>query len=240
MRLMLRVRLRSALVAFFRTTRVLLRMPMPFNISALTNLGVTLFLLMADSCSRSKLSTQSCNNKSPFSYKFRNMLATSNFCIIPLTKTFITSVVLSSLYLLLLSIQRPARDFDMALAVTGLACSLQGLLPVAALFGFEACSWAQCTNVYENVPLGSDFWRAIDKGSRLVCSSGSSAAGCFFFCWWLTIFVIFVCYLTWFLVWMFLYLNSCVSCWWSTRRLVHPNYHIVYMKLCSTASNRFN
>lgn len=106
--LLLRVRLWSALVAFFRTTRVLLRLPMPFNISALPNLGVTLFLLMADSCSRSKLSTQSCNNKSPFSYKFRNMLATSNFCIIPLMKTFITSAVLSSLYLLLLSIQRPA------------------------------------------------------------------------------------------------------------------------------------
>ncbi|GMN44700.1 hypothetical protein TIFTF001_013894 [Ficus carica] len=66
------------------------------------------------------------------------MLATSNFFIIPLMKTFITSVVLSSLLSFAAFNSEAGRDFDMALAVAGLACSLQGLPPVAAHYGFES------------------------------------------------------------------------------------------------------
>lgn len=88
------------------------------GLDCIFNLGATLFLLMADSCARPKLSTQSCKSKPPLSYKFWNLLATLTGFVIPLMmlfgshkgflqpqQTFITSAVLLGPYLLLLSIQ---------------------------------------------------------------------------------------------------------------------------------------
>jgi hypothetical protein len=54
------------------------------GLDCIFNLGATLFLLMADSCSRSKNQAQSCNSKPPLSYKFWNMVATVSGFVIPL------------------------------------------------------------------------------------------------------------------------------------------------------------
>lgn len=88
------------------------------GLDCIFNLGATLFLLMADSCARPKLSTQPCNSNPPLSYKFWNLLATLTGFVIPLMMLFgshkgflqpqqtsITSAVLLGPYLLLLSIQ---------------------------------------------------------------------------------------------------------------------------------------
>lgn len=88
------------------------------GLDCIFNIGATLFLLMADSCARLKLSTQSSYSKPPFSYKFWNILATLTGFAIPLMmlfgshkgflqpqQTFITSAVLLVPYVLLLSIQ---------------------------------------------------------------------------------------------------------------------------------------
>ncbi|KAL2337572.1 hypothetical protein Fmac_012018 [Flemingia macrophylla] len=82
------------------------------------NLGATLFLLMADACSRPKYPTQDCKSKAPFSYQFWNVVATLTGFIIPLLMMFgsqksffqpqlpiISFAVLLGPYLLLLSVQ---------------------------------------------------------------------------------------------------------------------------------------
>lgn len=82
------------------------------------NLGATLFLLMADACSRPKYPTQDCKSKAPFSYRFWNVVATLTGFIIPLLMMFgsqknilqpqlpiISFAVLLGPYLLLLSVQ---------------------------------------------------------------------------------------------------------------------------------------
>lgn len=88
------------------------------GLDCIFNIGATLFLLMADSCARSKNTTQACNSKPPFSYKFWNMVANTTGFIIPLLMLFgaqkgflqpqlpfIPFAVLLGPYLLLLSIQ---------------------------------------------------------------------------------------------------------------------------------------
>ncbi|GAV62044.1 hypothetical protein CFOL_v3_05568 [Cephalotus follicularis] len=88
------------------------------GLDCIFNLGVTLFLLMADSCARPKILTQICNSKPPFSYQFWNVVATLTGFIIPLMMLFgsqngflqpqlpfISSAVLLGPYFLLLSVQ---------------------------------------------------------------------------------------------------------------------------------------
>ncbi|KAL5571590.1 hypothetical protein UlMin_021187 [Ulmus minor] len=88
------------------------------GLDCIFNLGATLFLLMADSCARPKLSLQSCNSKAPFSYQFWNMVATITGFVIPLIMMFgshkgvlqpqlpfISFAVLLGPYILLLSVQ---------------------------------------------------------------------------------------------------------------------------------------
>lgn len=88
------------------------------GLDCIFNIGATLFLLMADSCARSKNTTQPCNSKPPFSYKFWNVFANTTGFIIPLLMLFgsqkgffqpqlpfIPFTVLLGPYLLLLSIQ---------------------------------------------------------------------------------------------------------------------------------------
>ncbi|CAI8600693.1 unnamed protein product [Vicia faba] len=88
------------------------------GLDCIFNLGATLFLLMADSCSRPKHPTQDCKSKAPFSYQFWNTVATFTGFIVPLSmmlasqKGFlqpqlpsISFAVLLGPYLLLLSVQ---------------------------------------------------------------------------------------------------------------------------------------
>lgn len=88
------------------------------GLDCIFNLGATLFLLMADSCSRPKHPTQDCKSKAPFSYQFWNILATFTGFIVPLSMMFgsqkgflqpqlpsISFAVLLGPYLLLLSVQ---------------------------------------------------------------------------------------------------------------------------------------
>lgn len=82
------------------------------------NLGATLFLLMADSCARSKNPNLASNSEPPMSYKFWNIVATSTGLLAPLILLlgsqkgvllpqlpFISFAVLLGPYLLLLSVQ---------------------------------------------------------------------------------------------------------------------------------------
>ncbi|XP_058734604.1 uncharacterized protein LOC131606388 [Vicia villosa] len=88
------------------------------GLDCIFNLGATLFLLMADSCSRPKHPTQDCKSKAPFSYQFWNIVATFTGFIVPLATMFIAQkgflkpqlpsisfLVLLGPYLLLLSVQ---------------------------------------------------------------------------------------------------------------------------------------
>lgn len=88
------------------------------GLDCIFNLGATLFLLMADSCSRSKSSTQTCNSKAPFSYQFWNVGAILAGFIVPLMMMsgsqkgllqpqlpLISSAVVLGPYFLLLSVQ---------------------------------------------------------------------------------------------------------------------------------------
>jgi hypothetical protein len=88
------------------------------GLDCIFNLGATLFLLMADSCSRPKYSTQDIKSKAPFSYQFWNIIATLTGFIVPLLLMFgsqkgllqpqlpfISFAVLLGPYLLLLSVQ---------------------------------------------------------------------------------------------------------------------------------------
>ncbi|KAE9610781.1 hypothetical protein Lalb_Chr07g0190251 [Lupinus albus] len=88
------------------------------GLDCIFNLGATLFLLMADSCSRPKYPTQDCNSKAPFSYQFWNIVATLAGLIVPLLLMFgsekgilqpqlpiISFAILLGPYLLLLSVQ---------------------------------------------------------------------------------------------------------------------------------------
>ncbi|XP_027335771.1 uncharacterized protein LOC113849794 [Abrus precatorius] len=88
------------------------------GLDCIFNLGATLFLLMADSCSRPKYPSQESNSKAPFSYQFWNIVATLTGFIIPLLMMFgseksfllpqlpfISFAVLLGPYLLLLSVQ---------------------------------------------------------------------------------------------------------------------------------------
>lgn len=54
------------------------------GLDCIFNLGVTLFLLMADSIARPKRAAQACRSKPPFSYKFWNIVATVTGFVIPL------------------------------------------------------------------------------------------------------------------------------------------------------------
>lgn len=88
------------------------------GLDCIFNLGATLFLLMADSCSRPKHPTQDCKSKAPFSYQFWNIVATLTGFVVPLLMMFgsqkgflqpqlpsISFAVLLGPYLLLLSVQ---------------------------------------------------------------------------------------------------------------------------------------
>lgn len=88
------------------------------GLDCIFNLGATLFLLMADSCSRPKNPTQDIKSKAPFSYQFWNIVATLTGFIVPSLLMFgsqkgflqpqlpfISSAVLLGPYLLLLSVQ---------------------------------------------------------------------------------------------------------------------------------------
>jgi len=88
------------------------------GLDCLFNLGASLFLLMADACSRPKYPTEECKSKAPFSYQFWNVVATLTGFIIPLLLMFgsqkgflqpqlpfIPFAVLLGPYLLLLSVQ---------------------------------------------------------------------------------------------------------------------------------------
>ena len=88
------------------------------GLDCIFNLGATLFLLMADSCSRPKNPTQDIKSKAPLSYQFWNIVATLTGFIIPSLLMFgsqkgflqpqlpfISSAVLLGPYLLLLSVQ---------------------------------------------------------------------------------------------------------------------------------------
>ncbi|XP_061363815.1 uncharacterized protein LOC133307336 [Gastrolobium bilobum] len=88
------------------------------GLDCIFNLGATLFLLMADSCSQPKYPTQDCNSKAPFSYQFWNIVATLTGFIVPLLMMFgsekgflqpqlplISFAVLLGPYFLLLSVQ---------------------------------------------------------------------------------------------------------------------------------------
>lgn len=88
------------------------------GLDCIFNLGATLFLLMADSCSRPKNPTQEIKSKAPFSYQFWNIVATLTGFIVPSLLMFgsqkgflqpqlpfISSAVLLGPYLLLLSVQ---------------------------------------------------------------------------------------------------------------------------------------
>ncbi|KDP28798.1 hypothetical protein JCGZ_14569 [Jatropha curcas] len=88
------------------------------GLDCIFNLGATLFLLMADSCSRPKNLVQASNSKPPFSYKLWNMVASISGFIFPLILLlgshngtlqpqlpFISFTVLLGPYLLLLSVQ---------------------------------------------------------------------------------------------------------------------------------------
>ncbi|KAF9668791.1 hypothetical protein SADUNF_Sadunf14G0040100 [Salix dunnii] len=88
------------------------------GLDCIFNLGATLFLLMADSCSRPRNQAQTCNSKPPLSYKFWNMVATISGFVIPLIMLlgsqkgilqpqlpFIPFAVLLGPYMLLLSVQ---------------------------------------------------------------------------------------------------------------------------------------
>ncbi|XP_019447017.1 PREDICTED: uncharacterized protein LOC109350263 isoform X2 [Lupinus angustifolius] len=88
------------------------------GLDCIFNLGATLFLLIADSCSRPKYPTQDCKSKAPFSYQFWNTVATLSGFIVPLLMMFgskkgflqpqlplISFAVLFGPYLLLLSVQ---------------------------------------------------------------------------------------------------------------------------------------
>ncbi|CAJ1948634.1 unnamed protein product [Sphenostylis stenocarpa] len=88
------------------------------GLDCLFNLGATLFLLMADACSRPKYPTEDCKSKAPFSYQFWNVVATLTGFIIPSLLMFVSQkgflqpqlpfipfAVLLGPYLLLLSVQ---------------------------------------------------------------------------------------------------------------------------------------
>ncbi|RDX86110.1 hypothetical protein CR513_32593, partial [Mucuna pruriens] len=88
------------------------------GLDCIFNLGATLFLLMADTCSRPKYPTQDCKSKAPLSYQFWNVVATLTGFVIPLLMMFgseksflqpqlpiISFAVLLGPYLLLLSVQ---------------------------------------------------------------------------------------------------------------------------------------
>nr|XP_043630646.1 uncharacterized protein LOC122601980 [Erigeron canadensis] len=83
------------------------------------NLGASLFLLMADACSRPKdVTLEPCYSQAPFNYRFWNMVATVSGLIVPLTMLFgshnglfqpqlptISFAILLGPYLLLLAVQ---------------------------------------------------------------------------------------------------------------------------------------
>uniref|UniRef100_A0A2P2MXF2 Uncharacterized protein LOC105132070 isoform X1 n=1 Tax=Rhizophora mucronata TaxID=61149 RepID=A0A2P2MXF2_RHIMU len=88
------------------------------GLDCIFNLGATLFLLMADSCSQPKDLAQACNSRPPFKYKFWNMFATLSGFFMPLMMLFgshkgilqpyppfMSFAVLLGPYLLLLSVQ---------------------------------------------------------------------------------------------------------------------------------------
>ncbi|KAJ8748854.1 hypothetical protein K2173_013285 [Erythroxylum novogranatense] len=88
------------------------------GLDCIFNLGVTLFLLMADSCAQPKNLTKHHSSSPPFQYKFWNMVATVSGFVTPLMLLFgsqkgflqpqlpfISSAVLLGPYLLLLSVQ---------------------------------------------------------------------------------------------------------------------------------------
>ncbi|KAJ9188485.1 hypothetical protein P3X46_003840 [Hevea brasiliensis] len=88
------------------------------GLDCIFNIGATLFLLMADACSRPKKMAQASNSKPPFSYKLWNMVASVSGLVIPLLMLlgsqkgslqpqlpFISFTVLLGPYLLLLSVQ---------------------------------------------------------------------------------------------------------------------------------------
>lgn len=88
------------------------------GLDCIFNIGATIFLLIADACSRPKNTTQTCNSQAPLSYRFWNMVASITGFIIPLAMLFashkglfqtqlplISFGVLLGPYLLLLFIQ---------------------------------------------------------------------------------------------------------------------------------------
>lgn len=88
------------------------------GLDCIFNLGATLFLLMADSCSRPKDKAKACTSNPPLSYKFWNIVAALSGFVIPIMVLlgsqrgfiqpqlpFVPSAVLLGPYLLLLSVQ---------------------------------------------------------------------------------------------------------------------------------------
>ncbi|XP_065859294.1 uncharacterized protein [Euphorbia lathyris] len=88
------------------------------GLDCIFNLGATLFLLMADACSRPKNLAQASNSKPPVSYRVWNMVASVCGFVVPLMMllasengslqpqlSFISFTVLLGPYLLLLSVQ---------------------------------------------------------------------------------------------------------------------------------------
>ncbi|CAL1387996.1 unnamed protein product [Linum trigynum] len=88
------------------------------GLDSIYNLGVTLYLLMADSCARSGILPQACNSQPPLAYKFWNMVSAVAGFAIPLVMLgwsqkgllqpqlpVFSFAILMGPYLLLLSVQ---------------------------------------------------------------------------------------------------------------------------------------
>ncbi|KAJ6400368.1 hypothetical protein OIU84_015922 [Salix udensis] len=183
------------------------------GLDCIFNLGATLFLLMADSCSRPQNQAQTCNSKPPLSYKFWNMVATISGFVIPLMMLLGSQKGILQPQLPLYPICSSAgslhaasictdsdRVADLALAVTSMAGNpscVRVLSAATADEGIEAWGRAQCSNMdvaYDQgagILVDSNPWCSAHE-CCLVCRFRCSISAAPLFCcfWWLAPFTV--------------------------------------------------
>lgn len=149
------------------------------GLDCIFNLGASLFLLMADACSRPKnVAQEPCQSQPPFSYRFWNMVATVSGFIIPITMLFGSQKGL-------LQPQLPPISFAILLGPYLLLLAVQ-MLTEMLTWHWESPVWLVTPIVYETYRV-LQLMRGLKLGAELAAPSWTVHTIRGLVCWWVLV-----------------------------------------------------
>lgn len=160
------------------------------GLDCIFNLGASLFLLMADACSRPKAESQEpCLSQAPISYRFWNMVATISGFIIPLAMVFVSEKGL-------FQPQLPPISFAILLGPYLLLLAVQ-MLTEMLTWHWESPVWLVTPVVYETYRV-LQLMRGLKLGAELGAPSWTIHTIRGLVCWWVLVLGVQVMRIAWY------------------------------------------